>query len=163
MGSRTDSGFQSNGNFVAGPQMRPWHGPMPQRVSVVRLSLGEGVGYALDLTAEALALFDKEGERKNYLMLQEILNDVRLTERASMGRQFHTVAGSMRGKTSGFTMACAVRAKCFGASSLHSTNGRIMDKNCLVVTENSVRAGNAKILSACRHSLPEKLIEATIQ
>src|ERR1700733_4196466 len=27
-----------------------------------------------------------------------------------------------------------------------------------VVTENSVRAGNAKILSACRHSLPEKLI-----
>jgi len=32
-----------------------------------------------------------------------------------------------------------------------------------VVTENSVRAGNAKILSACRHSLPEKLIEGTIQ
>ena len=33
----------------------------------------------------------------------------------------------------------------------------------VVVTENSVRAGNAKILSACRHSLPEKLIEGTIQ
>jgi hypothetical protein len=32
-----------------------------------------------------------------------------------------------------------------------------------VVTENSVRAGNAKILSACLHSLPEKLIEGTIQ
>jgi hypothetical protein len=32
-----------------------------------------------------------------------------------------------------------------------------------LVTENSVRAGNAKILSACRHSLPEKLIEGTIQ
>jgi len=32
-----------------------------------------------------------------------------------------------------------------------------------VVTENSVRAGNAKILSACRHSQPEKLIEGTIQ
>jgi hypothetical protein len=32
-----------------------------------------------------------------------------------------------------------------------------------VVTENSVRAGNAKILSACRHSLPEKRIEGTIQ
>jgi hypothetical protein len=27
----------------------------------------------------------------------------------------------------------------------------------------SVRAGNAKISSACRHSLPEKRIEATIQ
>jgi hypothetical protein len=32
-----------------------------------------------------------------------------------------------------------------------------------VVTENSVRAGNAKISSACRHFVPEKLIEATIQ
>src|SRR3984893_11264415 len=32
-----------------------------------------------------------------------------------------------------------------------------------VVTEKAVRAGNAKILSACRHSLPEKLIEGTIQ
>jgi len=32
-----------------------------------------------------------------------------------------------------------------------------------VVTEDSVRAGNAKISSACRHSVPEKLIEATIQ
>ena len=62
---------------------------MPQRVSVVRVSLGEGVGYVLDLTAEVLALFDKEGERKNYLILQEILTDMRLIERASMGRQFH--------------------------------------------------------------------------
>jgi hypothetical protein len=44
---------------------------MPQRVSVVWVSLGEGVGYVLDLTAEALALFDREGERKNYLILQE--------------------------------------------------------------------------------------------
>ncbi|MFZ0861290.1 MAG: hypothetical protein WB781_17995 [Candidatus Sulfotelmatobacter sp.] len=52
---------------------------MPQRVSVVRVSPGEGVGYVLDLTAEALALFDKEGERKNYLMFQEILTDMRLT------------------------------------------------------------------------------------
>jgi hypothetical protein len=32
-----------------------------------------------------------------------------------------------------------------------------------VVTENSVRAGNAKSLSARRHFLPEKLIEGTIQ
>ena len=61
---------------------------MPQRVSVVRVSLGEGVGYVLDLTAEVLALFDKEGERKTYLILQEIL-DMRLIERASTGRPFH--------------------------------------------------------------------------
>ena len=61
-------------------------------------------GYHLRL----LALFDKEGERKNYLILQEILTDMRLTERASIGRQFHTVAESMSGKTSGLTMAAAL-------------------------------------------------------
>src|SRR5580658_331394 len=31
-GGRTESGFQLNRNCVAGPQTRPWHGPMPQRV-----------------------------------------------------------------------------------------------------------------------------------
>ena len=62
--------------------------------------------YADGLPPEALALFDKEGERKNYLILQEILTDMRLTERASIGRQFHNMAESMR-KTSGFTFAAA--------------------------------------------------------
>jgi hypothetical protein len=64
--------------------------------------------YADGLPPETLALFDKEGERKNYLILQEILTDMRLTERASIGRQFHSVAESMRGKTSGLTMAAAL-------------------------------------------------------
>ena len=41
--------------------------------------------YADGLPPEALALFDKEGERKNYLILQEILTDMRLTERAMIG------------------------------------------------------------------------------
>ena len=63
--------------------------------------------YADGLPPEAVALFDKEGERKNYLILQEILTDMRLTERAMMGRKFHDVAESMRGKTSGFTFAAA--------------------------------------------------------
>jgi hypothetical protein len=63
--------------------------------------------YADGLPPEAVALFDKEGERKNYLILQEILTDMRLTERAMMGRQFHTVAESMRGKTEGFIFAAA--------------------------------------------------------
>ena len=63
--------------------------------------------YADGLPPEALALFDKEGERKNYLILQEVLTDMRLTERASLGRQFHNVAESMRGRTSGLTMAAA--------------------------------------------------------
>ena len=71
---------------------------MPQRVSVVRVSPGEGVGYVLDLTAEALALFDREGERKNYLMLQEILTDMRLTERASMGDSFIPWLGRCGGR-----------------------------------------------------------------
>src|SRR5690242_20811243 len=33
MGGRTDSGFHSSRNSRAGPHTRPWHGPMPQRVS----------------------------------------------------------------------------------------------------------------------------------
>jgi hypothetical protein len=61
--------------------------------------------YADGLPPEAVALFDKDGERKNYLILQEVLTDMRLTERASIGRQFHTVAEAMVGKTSGLTMA----------------------------------------------------------
>ena len=63
--------------------------------------------YADGLPPEALALFDKEGERKNYLILQEVLTDMRLTERASIGRQFHNVAESMSGRTCGLTMAAA--------------------------------------------------------
>ena len=63
--------------------------------------------YADGLPPEAVALLDKDGERKNYLMLQEILTDMRLTERAMTGRQFHTVAESMRGKTEGFIFAAA--------------------------------------------------------
>ena len=55
--------------------------------------------YADGLPPEAVTLFDKDGARKNYLILQEIMADMRLTERAMMGRQFHTVAESMRGKT----------------------------------------------------------------
>jgi hypothetical protein len=64
--------------------------------------------YADGLPPEVVALFDKEGERKHYLILQEILTDMRLTERASMGRQFDTVAESMRGKTRGLTMAAGL-------------------------------------------------------
>jgi hypothetical protein len=63
--------------------------------------------YADGLLPELVALFDKDGERKNYLILQEILADMRLTERAMMGRQFHTVAESMQGKTEGFIFAAA--------------------------------------------------------
>jgi hypothetical protein len=39
--------------------------------------------------------------------LQDVLTDMRLTERAAFGRQFYNVAESMRGRTSGLTMAAA--------------------------------------------------------
>src|SRR5690242_5310557 len=32
-GGRTDSGFHPSKNSSAGPHIRPWHGPMPLRVS----------------------------------------------------------------------------------------------------------------------------------
>jgi hypothetical protein len=36
-------------------------------------------------------LFDPDGERKNYILLQEILVDMRLRERAELGRAFYDV------------------------------------------------------------------------
>jgi hypothetical protein len=45
--------------------------------------------YAQGLSDDARALFDPDGERKNYLVLQEILTDLRLRERAELGKAFH--------------------------------------------------------------------------
>ena len=47
--------------------------------------------YAQGLSEHLLALFDPDGERKNYILLQEILVDLRLRERAELGRAFHSV------------------------------------------------------------------------
>jgi hypothetical protein len=47
--------------------------------------------YAQGLSEHVLALFDPDGERKNYILLQEILVDLRLRERAELGRAFHSV------------------------------------------------------------------------
>jgi len=47
--------------------------------------------YASGLSSEMLARFDTPGERKNYLKLQEVLADLRLRERAELGRAFHSV------------------------------------------------------------------------
>ena len=110
--------------------------------------------YADGLPPELVALFDKEGERKNYLILQEILTDMRLTERASMGRQLHTVAESMRGKTEGFIFAAAhadgkdwvfVFSSCRGVDKLtrygrahrlaRGALAHYQKKNCLVVID----------------------------
>jgi hypothetical protein len=47
--------------------------------------------YAQGLNEHVRALFDPDGERKNYILLQEILVDLRLRERAERGRAFHSV------------------------------------------------------------------------
>lgn len=51
--------------------------------------------YARGLSEHLLALFDPDGERKNYILLQEILVDLRLRERAELGRAFHSVSESV--------------------------------------------------------------------
>jgi len=62
--------------------------------------------YAQGLPTHALALFD-QGERKNYLILQEILTDMRLTERASMGKQFHELTEATAKREQGLTFSAA--------------------------------------------------------
>ena len=47
--------------------------------------------YSQGLSEDLLALFDPDGEWKNYILLQEILVDLRLRERAELGRAFHSV------------------------------------------------------------------------
>jgi hypothetical protein len=47
--------------------------------------------YAQGISEDARSLFDPEGERKNYILLQEILVDMRLRERAELGRAFYDV------------------------------------------------------------------------
>jgi hypothetical protein len=47
--------------------------------------------YASGLSPEMLARFDPPGQRTNYLKLQEVLADLRLRERAELGRAFHSV------------------------------------------------------------------------
>ncbi len=51
--------------------------------------------YAQGLSAHLLALFNPDGERKNYILLQKILVDQRLRERAELGRAFHNVSESV--------------------------------------------------------------------
>ena len=48
--------------------------------------------YAQGLSDDLVALFDPDGARKNYILLQEILVDLRLRERAELGRAFHSVS-----------------------------------------------------------------------
>ena len=53
---------------------------------------------AAGLPAEVRQLFDPGGDRKYYLVLQEILTGLRFRERAELGRAFHEVCEGTRGQ-----------------------------------------------------------------
>ena len=63
--------------------------------------------YAQGLSDDARALFDPDGQRKNYIMLQEILTDLRLRERAELGRALHTVSDRVSGQPQGIAFQAA--------------------------------------------------------
>ena len=63
--------------------------------------------YAQGLGDEARALFDPDGQRKNYTTLQEILVDLRLRERAELGRALHTVSDRVSGQAQGIALQAA--------------------------------------------------------
>jgi hypothetical protein len=59
--------------------------------------------YASDLSPELLASFDGPAVRKQYMQMQEVLANLRLRERAVLGRAFEGVVQSLRGNKEGFT------------------------------------------------------------
>jgi hypothetical protein len=63
--------------------------------------------YAQGLSKDAHALFDPDGERKNYIILQEILTDLRLRERSELGRALHTVSDRGSGQPQGIALQAA--------------------------------------------------------
>lgn len=63
--------------------------------------------YAEGLNTETLALFDQDGQRENYLTLQEILTDLRLRERAELGRSFNGVVDRVSRQGKGLSFAAA--------------------------------------------------------
>jgi hypothetical protein len=63
--------------------------------------------YAQGLSDHLLSLFDPEGKRKNYILLQEILVDLRLRERAELGRAFYTVTERVFEQGEGITFMAA--------------------------------------------------------
>jgi hypothetical protein len=63
--------------------------------------------YAAGLPADALHLFDSDDNRKNYIMLQELLTGLRLRERAELGRAFHEVCERTRGQAQCLTFKAA--------------------------------------------------------
>lgn len=59
--------------------------------------------YRQGLPPHLLSQFDPDEERKNYIILQEILVDMRLRERAELGRAFHAVIEGVSMQGEGFS------------------------------------------------------------
>jgi hypothetical protein len=59
-------------------------------------------GYAQGLSDDARALFDPDGSRKNYIVLQEMLVDLRLRERAELGKVLHALSDRVAQQPQGF-------------------------------------------------------------
>jgi hypothetical protein len=110
--------------------------------------------YAQGLNEHLLALFDPDGERKNYILLQEILVDLRLRERAELGRAFHSVseraseqgdglsfqASHIDGKDRVFLFVAARnRSKAEVSEAIHTLTGAAMAQfrkgSCLVIVD----------------------------
>jgi hypothetical protein len=60
------------------------------------------VDYEADLPPHILSAFDDPAERKNYLQMQEVLANLRLRERAELGRIFGQTVETMKDKQEGF-------------------------------------------------------------
>jgi hypothetical protein len=59
------------------------------------------------LPAHLVAHFDAPSARQNYLLMQEVLADLRLLERAALGRQFERVIEGLNGRLEGYVQATA--------------------------------------------------------
>jgi hypothetical protein len=63
--------------------------------------------YARDLRPEILAAFDAQDDRKKYMVIQEVVADLRLSERASLGRALLAAINKVGGQAQGFTYQAA--------------------------------------------------------
>jgi hypothetical protein len=110
--------------------------------------------YAQGLNEHLLALFDPDGERKNYILLQEILVDLRLRERAELGRAFHSVSERVSEQGDGLSfqashsddkdrvflfVAARNRSKAEISEAIHTLTGAAMAHfrkgSCLVIVD----------------------------
>jgi hypothetical protein len=59
------------------------------------------------LPQELKAMYDASEKRQNYVLMQEVIADLPLRERAELGRQFDTVIRHVEGRSEGYAQAAA--------------------------------------------------------